>query len=101
MPNLQSFMAESPALLDSYSTVWNIFSKKTGLNPIEQQVVLMTVNYENNCHYCMAGHSTLAKMVKMDDATIQALRDGKPIANAKLQALRKFSKIVTERGFVR
>lgn len=77
------------------------FFQKTSLNQIEQQVVLMTVNYENNCHYCMAGHSTLAKMVKMDDATIQALRDGKAIADPKLQALREFTrKIVTERGFV-
>lgn len=101
IPNLQSFMAESPALLNSYSAVWDIFAKQTSFSRIEQQVVLLTVNYENNCHYCMAGHSTLAKMAKMDDATLNALRDGKPIPDAKLQALREFTrKIVTERGFV-
>ncbi|MFM0689454.1 carboxymuconolactone decarboxylase family protein [Paraburkholderia strydomiana] len=54
-------MAESPALLAGYSALWDLFSKST-LTPHEQQVVYLTSNFENNCHYCMAGHSTLAKM---------------------------------------
>lgn len=101
VPNLQTFMAESPALLNAYSAVWNIFNKQTSFTPIEHQVVLLTVSYENNCHYCMAGHSTLAKMAKMDETTLNALRNGKPIPDAKLQALREFTrKIVVERGFI-
>lgn len=102
VPNLQTFMAESSALLNSYSAVWDIFAKQTSFSPVEQQVVLLTVNYENNCHYCMAGHSTLAKMVKMDDATLHALREGTPIPDSKLQTLREFTrKVVVERGFVK
>ncbi len=101
VPNLQTFMAESPALLNSYGAAWDIFAKQTSFNPVEQQVVLLTINYENNCHYCMAGHSTLAQMVKMDDVTLTAIRDGKPITDKKLQALREFTrKMVVERGFV-
>lgn len=101
VPNLASFMAESPALLNSYNAVWDIFASQTTLSPIEQQVVLLTVNYENNCHYCMAGHSTLAKKVNMDAATLTALREGTRIPNAKLQALREFTRlVVVERGFV-
>jgi AhpD family alkylhydroperoxidase len=101
IPNLQTFMAESPALLNGYGAVWDIFASQTSFTPIEQQVVLLTVNYENNCHYCMAGHSTLAKMAKMDAATLTALRDGTGIPDGKLQALREFTrKMVIERGFV-
>lgn len=101
VPNLQSFMAESPALLNSYGAVWDIFSKQTSLTAIEQQVVLLTINYENNCHYCMAGHSTLAKMVKMDDATLNALRDNTIIPDGRLQTLREFTRqLVVNRGFV-
>ena len=101
LPNLQTFMAESPALLNSYSTMWDLFHKQASLNPIEQQVVLLTVNYENGCQYCMAGHTTLAKMIKMDEVTLSALRDGKTIPDAKLQALREFTrKVVVERGVV-
>lgn len=101
VPNLQSFMAESPAALNSYLAVWDIFGSQTSFTPVEQQVVLMTANFEHECHYCMAGHSTLSKMIKMDDATLQALRDGTAIPDKKLQALREFTrKVLIERGNV-
>lgn len=101
VPNLQTFMAESPALLNSYGATWEIFSKQTSFTPIEQQVVLITVNYEHNCTYCMAGHSTLAQMIKMDEATLNALRNGTTIPDQKLQTLREFTrKVVENRGFV-
>jgi uncharacterized peroxidase-related enzyme len=101
VPNLQTFMAESPALLNSYSAVWDIFTKQTSFTAIELQVVLLTVSYEHQCQYCVAGHSTLSQMFKMDNATLTALRDGTPIANARLEALRAFTRqVVIERGFV-
>lgn len=99
VPNLQSFMAESPELLAGYSALWDLFSKST-LTPHEQQVVYLTSNFENDCHYCMAGHSTLAKMIKMDPAVIDALRAGTELTDAKLEALHRFTTVVVrERGF--
>jgi alkylhydroperoxidase family enzyme len=99
VPNLQSHMAESPELLAGYSALWDLFSKST-LTPHEQQVVYLTSNFENNCHYCMAGHSTLAQMIKMDPAVIAALREGTPLPDPKLEALHRFATIVVrERGF--
>jgi alkylhydroperoxidase family enzyme len=99
VPNLQSFMAESPELLSGYSALWDLFSKST-LTPHEQQVVYLTSNFENDCHYCMAGHSTLAKMIKMDPAVIDALRAGAALPDAKLEALHRFTTVVVrERGF--
>ncbi|MEI7294838.1 carboxymuconolactone decarboxylase family protein [Paraburkholderia tropica] len=99
VPNLQSFMAESPELLAGYSALWDLFSKST-LTPHEQQVVYLTSNFENDCHYCMAGHSTLAKMIKMDPAVIDALRAGTELPDAKLEALHRFTTVVVrERGF--
>lgn len=100
VPNLQSSMAESPELLLGYSTLWDLFSK-TSLNQTEQQVVYMTANFENECHYCMAGHTQLAKMQKIDDNVVQAIRNGKPISDPKLEALHVFTtKVVRDRGFV-
>jgi AhpD family alkylhydroperoxidase len=100
VPNLQSGMAESPELLTAYSTLWDLFSK-TSLTQVEQQIVYLTANYENECHYCMAGHTQLAKMQHIDDAVVQAIRSGKPIADAKLEALHSFTtKVVRNRGFV-
>lgn len=99
VPNLQAHMAESPELLAGYSTLWDLFSK-TSLTPHEQQVVYLTSNFENECHYCMAGHTALAKMQKMDPAVIQALRDGAPLPNARLDALHRFTRtIVRNRGW--
>lgn len=101
IPNLQTFIAESPALLNSYTQSWDNFHKQTSFTAIEQQVVLITVNYEHNCTYCMAGHSTLAQMIGMDDDTLNALRNGTPIPNKKLESLREFTrKVVINRGFI-
>jgi AhpD family alkylhydroperoxidase len=99
VPNLQANMAESPELLAGYSALWDLFAK-TSLTQTEQQVVYLTSNYENECHYCMAGHTKLAKMQKIDDSIVEAIRGGKPISDAKLEALHTFAgTVVRERGF--
>lgn len=100
IPNLQANMATSPELLAGYTALWDLFAK-TSLTPIEQQVVYLTANYENECHYCMAGHTMLAKMQKIDDAIVQAIRGGTAIPDARLEALHVFvGLVVRERGFV-
>jgi len=100
VPNLQSYMAESPELLAGYTALWDHFSKTT-LTAHEQQVVYLTSNYENECHYCMAGHTTLAKMQKMESAVIEALRAGTPLPDARLEALHRFTTLVVRnRGWV-
>lgn len=100
VPNLQATMAESPELLAGYSTLWGLFAE-TSLTPHEQQVVMLTSNFENECHYCMAGHSVLAKMQKMDPAVIAALRNGTPLPDARLEALHRYTGLVVrQRGWV-
>lgn len=100
VPNLQSYMAESPELLAGYTAMWDLFSKTT-LTAHEQQVVYLTANFENECHYCMAGHTTLAKMQKMDLAVITALRNGSELPDARLEALHAFTTLVVRnRGWV-
>ena len=100
VPNLQSIMAESPELLAAHGALWGELSKTT-LTQHEQQVVFMTAIYENECHYCMAGHTTMAKMQKLGDDVIQALRNGREIADPRLEALHRFTTLVVrDRGFV-
>lgn len=100
VPNLQSYMAESPELLAGYTALWDLFSKST-LTAHEQQVVYLTSNFENECHYCMAGHTTLAKMQKMDAEVIAALRAGTTLPDARLEALHRFTTLVVRnRGWV-
>ncbi len=99
VPGLQRVMAESPATLEAYTTLWDLFAQ-TSFSPLEQQVVYLTAIYENECHYCMAGHTALAKMQKLSDDVVTAIREGRPIADEKLEALRRFvSEMVTTRGW--
>ncbi len=95
LPNLHAVMAEAPAMLDAYHSLWDLFGASS-LTPLEQQVVLMTANFENNCHYCVPGHTYIMKSQNMPDGVIQALRDGTPIADAKLEALRTFARELIE-----
>jgi AhpD family alkylhydroperoxidase len=86
--------------LEAYDTLFALVGKST-LNAIEQQVAYQAINVFHECEYCTAGHTYLSRMVKMDEATIAALRNGTPIPDARLQALRLFAEaVVRERGFV-
>lgn len=95
IPNLYAAMAEAPAILEGYMSLSAIFGK-TGLSETEQQIILMTNNRLNGCKYCMAAHTTLSQMAGVDGDIIDALRNGTPIADAKLEALRQFAIAINE-----
>jgi uncharacterized peroxidase-related enzyme len=100
VPNLHRVLAESPAALEAYATLWGI-AEKTSFTPIERNVAYLSIIYENECVYCMAGHSNLSRMAKVSDDAIAAVREGRPIADAKLEALRRFAALITRnRGAV-
>ncbi|MGI9309678.1 MAG: carboxymuconolactone decarboxylase family protein, partial [Gammaproteobacteria bacterium] len=90
IPNLHGVMANSPALLEAYQALNKIFMQSS-LSNDERNVIWLAVNYENNCHYCMAAHSMIAKMTGMNDADIEALRTGNELSDPKLQTLRAFT----------
>lgn len=99
LPNLLGVMAEAPALVNAYITLNRIF-QETSFSPTERQIVMLTASYENGCDYCVAAHSTMAGTQKVPQNVVQAIRDGVPIADAKLEALRRFTAIlVNTRGW--
>jgi uncharacterized peroxidase-related enzyme len=100
VPNLHRVLAESPAALEAYSTLWSL-AEQTSFSAIERNVAYLAIIYENECSYCMAGHSNLSRIANVDPAHIEAVREGHPITNAKLEALRAFAASVTrQRGAV-
>ncbi|MEQ9237272.1 carboxymuconolactone decarboxylase family protein [Coleofasciculus sp. E2-BRE-01] len=100
IPNLEGIFAEAPTLLKGSMALWDLFTA-TSFSPIEQQVIYLTANYENECHYCMAAHSGLAKKIGMTAEDIEALRQGQPLQDPKLQALRHFTqRLIQARGWV-
>lgn len=99
IPNLLGVMANAPATLKGYMTLAGIF-EETSFSPTERQIVLLAVSFENKCSYCMAAHSAIAGMQNLDSEVVTALREGKPIVDDKLEALRRFTKeVVTSRGW--
>ncbi len=98
VPNLHAVMAESPALLEAYKTIDGIFGK-TNLSETERQIIVMTNNRLNGCTYCMAAHTSIMQMAKVPEDVIAALRNGTPIADPKLEALRVYAeKVNVNRG---
>jgi AhpD family alkylhydroperoxidase len=100
IPNLERVMANAPALLTGYSTLWDLFDE-TSLSPVERQVVYLTANFENDCEYCVPWHSLLANKAGMEGADLEALRSGGALPTAKFDALHQFAKaLIQERGKV-
>ncbi len=99
VPDMHKILAEAPAAYEAYLTTMELFGKKSTFDATEQQVVFMTMNFENRCHYCIPGHTILMKMQKISDDIIEALREGTPLSDTKLEALRTYTKaIIQTRG---
>ena len=101
MPNVLGELAGSPSALGGYMSMSQTFAQ-SGLTAIEQQIVLLTTSFANNCEYCVAVHSTLALEAGLDRDIIMTIRDGEIIRqDTRLEALRQFTlAIVRERGLV-
>jgi AhpD family alkylhydroperoxidase len=99
VPTLHATLAESPVALEAYDTLFGLVAKST-LTPAEQQVAYQAINVFHECEYCVAGHTFLSRKAGLPEDAIAALRNGTPIADARLQALRVFAEaVVRERGF--
>lgn len=97
IPNMYSYMVNSPALLDSYLFGYNQFRTESGLTPVEQEVVFLTISRENACHYCVSAHSLIADAFSKVPAEVtDAIRNGKDIPDAKLKALSHFTCVLLE-----
>lgn len=100
VPSLYAVFAENPAVLTAYTQLAEQLSK-TGLSPLEQQIVTITASVENECHFCVAAHTTISEGAGLDLGVIEAVRQDRPIDDPKLEALRVFTKkLVIDRGFV-
>lgn len=101
LPNMHKILAEAPATYEAHNTAYVLFTKNTGFSALEAQIVFMTANYENRCHYCMAGHSWGMKAMGMPADIIEAMREGQPLSDPKLDALRSFARdLLDTRGHV-
>lgn len=100
VPNLIGVLAESPAAVQAYAAIAAAL-EHSALSAVEQQVVTLTVSAANDCAYCVGAHSTVAKMVRMPEDVLAALRDQRPLSDKKLEALRTLVlSVLRHRGWV-
>jgi len=100
LPNIYGVFAESPAVIKAYLALTNLLDSGS-FTPAEQQLMLLTVSSINGCEYCVAAHTMVGQMLKLDDAVIEAVRSGQPIADARMAALHHFTtQIVEKRGWL-
>lgn len=95
IPNMYANMANSPGLLNTYLDGYAAFRQESGFTPTEQDVIFLVISRENGCEYCVAAHSVLAdKASGVPVAVTDAIRDGHPLPDAKLQALAEFTRVL-------
>lgn len=95
IPNLFAYMANAPGLLTAYRHGYELFRQHSGFSPIEQEVVFLTISFVNDCEYCMAAHSVVADAhSRVPREVTDAIRGGKVIPDAKLEALSVFTRIM-------
>ena len=96
IPNLAQIMSTSPALLLSYwQTQINLLENGT-LSKQEINIVQTVVAHENECQYCVAGHTAFGKdpLFNNTDEQMNAVRTGNAFTEEKLNALREFTILV-------
>ncbi|MGD9620727.1 MAG: carboxymuconolactone decarboxylase family protein [Mycolicibacterium sp.] len=96
LPNMYRNMANAPGLLETYLVGYDAFRQNSGLTAAEQEIVLLAISTTNGCQYCVAAHSTIADLSGVPGDVTDALRDGLPIADARLDALASFTRTMVE-----
>lgn len=99
IPNLMAVFANNPTVLDGYLALGAVFEKGS-FTPREQQIILLAASVENNCNYCAATHSQIAKaLLRTPAEVIAAIRNDAPVPDEKLNALVSLVReLVRERG---
>ena len=98
LPNLAGVFAESPGALNGLLGFMGAFeSQEMTLAPLERQIVLLTVAVWNKCAYCAAAHGMMANMCGLERGEVDALQQGRPLREGRLEALRRFTEAVLEK----
>jgi len=98
IPNTYAYMANAPHLLETYLLGYDRFRTDSGLTPVEQEIVLLTVSRENQCDYCTAAHCFMAdNMAQVPSAVTQAILDQGEIPEPRLRALHQFTRVLVDR----
>jgi AhpD family alkylhydroperoxidase len=90
LPAAMARMAEAPQLIDGFLKLSGMF-EHTSLDPLARETLIMTIARRNGCHVCVAMHTARLTELSAPPGLIAALRDGRPLDEPRLEALRLFT----------
>ncbi|MEU1370467.1 carboxymuconolactone decarboxylase family protein [Streptomyces sp. NPDC005803] len=93
LPAAVARLASAPELLNGFMKVSALFESTT-LDPLSRETLVMTVAARNGCHLCVAMHTAKLTALGADAGLIAALRDGSPLPDERLEAVREFTMAV-------
>lgn len=96
VPSAMARLAESPSVVAAFGRLVAIW-ESASLGHLEREVVTLTVAHYAGCEVCMAIHSSILTRSLPDTAdsgTLDALRAQTPLADARLEALRRFTNVI-------
>lgn len=97
IPNVFAIIAASTPALAAFVELNSHFGASS-LSAIEREVVQLVASTENDCNYCVAGHTIFARNQQMDELLIDEFRSGAPLGNLRLEALARFTRALIRRN---
>ncbi|TVT78759.1 MAG: carboxymuconolactone decarboxylase family protein [Denitromonas halophila] len=101
VPNVFGTAAESTPALQAFMELNGRFAESS-FDATGRELIQIAASMENQCGYCVAGHTAFAQMQAVPSEVIDAVRNNRPIDDHKLEALNRFTRaVVRERGMLR
>jgi len=90
LPAAAARMATSPEVLGGFLKM-NALFESTTLDKLSREVLSMTMATRNGCHVCVAMHTGILTALDTEPALLAALREGTPLPDERLEAMRQFT----------
>ena len=101
IPNVFATIAESQAGLAGITSLGDAFASSTFTSE-EQQVIQLAVSTENECVYCVSGHTAFAQTLKIPREVVSSLREKKTVPDTQLEALSVLVRsLIQNRGHIK
>ncbi|MGL4611934.1 MAG: carboxymuconolactone decarboxylase family protein [Trueperaceae bacterium] len=94
VPNLYATIGYSPEALGGFLQYVNVL-ENTSFSKRDVQAIDLATSDVNSCDYCLAAHTTVAKMNGFSEVQTLELRDGS-IADSKLRAITRLTRSIVE-----
>ncbi|MEH6626259.1 MAG: carboxymuconolactone decarboxylase family protein [Motiliproteus sp.] len=93
VPNIFAVLAESEASLRAFIQL-NQQLGESSFDATEREIIQTAASVENQCGYCVAGHTAFANIQEVDSKIIDAVRNNQAIKQPKLESLNQFTRLM-------